>query len=567
MKYLLLSVLPLFALFGGCVDSNRSLPSPFADFVFLNAAVYTADETRSWAQAVAIAEGEIVFVGSGEEAQQWIGPNTRQENLEGKMLMPSFHDAHAHIRYGGTSSLGCDLESSPTIVEIQNILRSCIESGRYGPDDWVMGNGWPPAAFKDANPHKSILDEALNGRPAFFSDDFGHNAWVSSKALELAGITATTEDPDKGVIVRDSTTGEPSGTLRETAMALVEGVMPQLTDEQRYTGLQHGLSAANAFGISAFVEPGVSESNLSLYKLADERGELTARVLASLSPIDELPDSVGPELFDLLAKRDKYRGQYLAVDSVKIYIDGVIETRTSYMLEPYLDGENFPPFYAQEELNTLYTKLDGMGIQIHTHAIGDAAIRNALNAYEHMLNENGPNDNRHQMVHLQLVDKQDIPRFGELNVAANFQCMWCYPDVYIDLARDIVGSARVDRFYPVASIQNTDGLLVGGSDWNVSSLNPLDAIETAVSRKNPLSNEGPALGTGEEVDLATALDMYTRNAAYVMRLDDRTGSIEVGKRADLIVLDRNLFEIPVSEINEAKVLRTLLDGQTVYSVN
>ncbi|MGB5410581.1 MAG: amidohydrolase family protein, partial [Woeseiaceae bacterium] len=168
-------------------------------------------------------------------------------------------------------------------------------------------------------------------------------------------------------------------------------------------------------------------------------------------------------------------------------------------------------------------------------------------------------------VHLQLIDEEDIPRFAELNVAANFQCMWCYPDVYIDLAVDIVGKERVDRFYPVRSIQAAGGMLVGGSDWDVSSLNPLDAIETAVRRQDPFEASGRVLGEDEEIELLTAVDMYTRNAAYIMRLEDKTGSIEVGKRADLIVLDRNLFKIPVTEINEARVLLTMMDGKTVYS--
>jgi predicted amidohydrolase YtcJ len=412
-----------------------------------------------------------------------------------------------------------------------------------------------------------MLDEIFEGRPAFFSDAFGHNAWVSTRALEIAGIDASTPDPRNGVIVRDPETGKATGTLRDAAIGLVESHLPEPTDEQAYEWLLTGLEQANAFGITAYIEPGVSEDNISVYTTADRRGELTARVLASLSPIDELPGPVGPELFDLLAKRDQFRGSYLDVDSVKIYIDGVIETRTSFMLEPYLDGSNFPPFYEQDELNALFEKLDAMGLQIHTHAIGDGAIRVALDAYEHALLANGPNSNRHQIVHLQLIDEDDIPRFAQLNVAANFQCMWCYPDVYIDLAVDIVGGARVQEFYRVRSVRNTGAMLVGGSDWDVSSLNPLDAIETAMRRQDPDAESGPVLGDNEEIDLVTALDMYTRNAAYIMRLENETGSIEVGKRADLIVLDRNLFEIPVTEINEAHVLLTLMDGRPVYTAN
>ena len=287
--------------------------------------------------------------------------------------------------------------------------------------------------------------------------------------------------------------------------------------------------------------------------------------MLALSPISALPGSVGPELFDLLAGREEYRGQYLNPDSVKIYIDGVIETQTSNMLEPYNDGSNFPSFYSQIELDELFQRRDEMKVQIHTHAIGDGAIRNALDAFEYAFLKNGTNDNRHLIVHLQLIDEVDQSRFGELNVAANFQCLWCYPDPYIGFAEDAVGKDRVEKFYPVRSLQKAGALLVGGSDWNVTSLNPLEAIETAVRRQDPYAVTGPTLGKNEEVDLYTALDMYTRNAAYVMRLENKTGTIEVGKSADIIVLDRNLFEIPITEISEAKVLLTLMDGREVYN--
>jgi predicted amidohydrolase YtcJ len=541
--------------------------SPGADRVFVSGAVYTANESRSWAEAVAISGAEIVFVGSDEAAEAFIGANTDVVELDGKMLMPGFHDGHAHVRYGGTAMWGCGLQNELDLSRIRSLLVECVSSREYGTDEWVLGGGWPLAAFPDGNPSKAMLDEIFDGRPAYFSDAFGHNAWVSSRALEIAGIDSNTQDPPNGVIVRDPVTGKPTGTLRDAAMGLVERLVPEATEEQRYEGLLAGLEQANIFGITAFIEPGVSEDNISLYTTADDRGDLTARVIASLSPIDELADNFGPGVFDLLAKRDQFTGTYLDVDSVKVYIDGVIETRTSTMLEPYLDGSNFSPFYEQDELNALYEKFDEMGVQIHTHAIGDGAIRVALDAYEHAFFANGPNDNRHQIVHLQIIDEEDIPRFAELNVAANFQCMWCYPDVYIDLAVDIVGEERVKQFYPVRSIKNTGAMLVGGSDWDVSSLNPLDAIETAVRRQDPYEESGRVLGKNQEIDLITALDMYTRNAAYIMRLEDKTGSIEVGKRADLIVLDRNLFDIPVTEINEARVLLTIMDGKTVYSAN
>jgi predicted amidohydrolase YtcJ len=541
--------------------------TPGADTVLRAGAVYTVDDERSWAEAIAITNGEIIFVGSDKEVVPFIGSNTEVIDLDGNMLMPSFHDAHSHVRHGGSSLLGCSLHDAADVSAIRNRLAECMSGGEYGPDDWVIGGGWALTAFPDAAPPAAMLDEIFSGRAAVFFDAFVHNAWLSSRALELAGIDSTTPDPPQGVIVRDPETLEPSGTLRDSAMMIVAEVLPEENDEDRYAALLAGLGEANRFGITAYIDPGVTEGDLADYQAAENRDELTARVVASLSPISAMANKFGLEIFDLLAVRDQYRSNYLNVDSVKVYIDGVIETRTSFMIEPYLDGSNFPPFYEQDELNNLYQKLDEMGVQIHTHAIGDGAIRSALDAYEHTLYKNGPNDNRHQIVHLQLIDKDDIPRFGELNVAANFQCMWCYPDVHIDLAVDIVGESRVQKFYPVRRVKDSGGLIVGGSDWDVSSLNPLDAIETAVNRQNPFGGSDRVLGEHEEIDLATALEMYTRNAAQVMRLEEKTGSIEVGKRADVIVLDRNLFDIPAIEINEAQVLLTLMDGRTVYSAD
>ena len=446
-------------------------------------------------------------------------------------------------------------------------LTECIDEGDYGPDDWVIGGGWPLAAFPEGAPEAEMLDEIFSGRPAYFVDAFGHSAWVSTRALDLARIDQDTPDPPQGVIVRNAETGAATGTLRDGAMALVEEILPAEDDADRYAALLTGLAEANGFGITAYIDPGVAKAGLEAYRSAVQRGDMTARVVTSLSPLDALAGNFGSDVYELLAEREQYRSEYVNVDSVKVYIDGVIETRTSFMLEPYEDGSNFPPFYDDAELKELYQRLDAEGLQIHTHAIGDGAIRSALDAYESMIAENGPSDNRHQIVHLQLIDDEDIPRFGELNVAANFQCLWCYPDVYIDLAVDIVGEARVNAFYPVRSVKNSGGLVVGGSDWDVSSLNPLDAIETAVRRQSPYEDDDRVLGEQEDIDLATALDMYTRNAARVMRLDGKTGSIEVGKRADLVVLDRNLFEIPATDINEARVLLTLLDGRTVFDAD
>ncbi len=539
---------------------------PVADRVFVNGGVYTVDEQRSWAEAVAIRDGAIVFVGKNDEVGAYIGESTLLTDLSGKMLLPGFHDAHAHILNGGRSLNSCNLHNTEDLQQIRDLLIGCRDTRNYGPDEWVVGAQWPISAFGPEGPSRQILDEIFGDRPAVFVDSFVHNSWVSTRALELAGIDADTPNPPGGIIVRDPVSGMATGTLRESAMALVADIVPPATAGENAADLAAGLAEAARFGITAYIEPGIRASELDPYLFADRDGKLSARVLASLSPIGLTIGAFGSEVYDLVLNRHSLTGKYVKADSVKVFMDGVIETKTANMLEPYSDDRgNADSFYDQAAANELYQRLDRMGVQIHTHAIGDGAVRKALNAYEYALQQNGPNDNRHHIVHLQLVDSADIPRFSRLNVAANFQALWAYPDQYIHLAISIVGQARVDRFYAIRSIVDTGATLAGGSDWPVSSLNPLDAIEVAVRRQDPAGTDGQILRASERVDLTTILDAYTRHGAWLMRLDDKTGSIESGKRADLIVLDRNLFDIAPEDINEARVLMTLMDGREVFS--
>jgi len=543
----------------GC---SRQKPEQ-ADRIFLNGAVYTLDEQQPWAEAVAVRDGEIVFVGSDEDVADHSGDATVIVDLKARMLMPAFHDSHAHVLAGGLSLEGCNLNDERDLDAIRAMLRSCAEDGG-GAGDWVIGSRWALAAFPNGSPPMQWLDEIFAGRPAYFVDSFAHSAWVSSRALQIPGIDKSTPDPPQGVIERDPVTGEPTGTLRDSAMELVAAHLPEPSNEELSAGLERGLEVASRFGITAYIEPGLATREVTVYRIAEDEGRLRARVLASLSPLGWGAGRIDDEDMALFARHDDFSGMLFRADSVKIYIDGVIETRTSHMLDPYDDGSNFKPFYAPSELNELYRRLDALQLQIHTHAIGDGAIRIALDAYEYARNENGPSDNRHHIAHLQLIDEGDIPRFAELDVAANFQGLWAYPDDYIDVATPIVGAERVSRFYPVASVLRAGGTIIGGSDWDVSSLNPLDAIETLVRRQNPYADGGPVLGTDEEIGLEAALRAYTSAPARIMRLENDSGSIEVGKRADLIVLDRNLFDIPATAINEAEVVLTLLDGKTIF---
>jgi predicted amidohydrolase YtcJ len=538
-----------------------------ADRVFVNGAVYTVDAERSWVEAVAITGNEIGFVGSSREAEKLIGPETVVVDLNGQMMLPGFQDSHIHILIGVMADEECSLLRIETAAAVAGQLEDCTELGGIGEDTWIIGGGWGEWLWPEANPQKGILDILFPDRPVYLESSFGHAAWVNSKALELAGVDDATENPPAGIIERDPETGEASGTLRESAMLLVKNHLPQMTLEQRTHQVRAGIEMAHSYGITSVIEPGVDENLLEpILNLADQN-DLDLRVVTSLSPINWQPGVFDDGVYAFLEQRESWRRPNIDVDSVKIYMDGVIEYGTSPLLEPYADTDygSGEFFYEQQQVNDYFTRFDAMGLQVHVHAIGDAAIRRALNGFQAMREANGMSDNRHHIVHLQLIHENDVPRFAELDITATFQSLWAYPDPAA-LALDVpmLGEERTYEMYPIASVHNSGGRIAGGSDYWVTDLNPLQAIEVAVTRQDPYTNDGPVLNGNEAVDLATMIEAYTINGAYLMKLDDVQGSIEVGKRADLIVLDRNLFEIPAHEINEASVTLTLFDGRIVY---
>ena len=446
-------------------------------------------------------------------------------------------------------------------------LRDCTALAGIGEDGWIVGGGWGEWLWPEANPQKGLLDILFPDNPVYLESSFGHAAWINSRAMDIAGIDANTPDPAAGIIERDRETGEPSGTLRESAMMLVKDRVPPMTLAQNTARVSAGVDYAHSFGITAVIEPGLDAKALEpILKLSDTTG-LDLRAVASLSPISWIAGSFDDGVFEFMEEREKWRRPNLDVDSVKIYMDGVIEFGTSPLLEPYEDKQygSGEYFYEQDVVDRYFQRFDEMGLQIHVHAIGDAAIRRALDGFEAMREANGPSDNRHQIVHLQLIHEDDRPRFAALNIGAVFQSLWAYPDpAAMELDIPLLGEERTWQMYPLKSIRDQGGRLVGGSDYYVTDLNPLLAIETAITRQNPWTNDGPVLNEDERVDLRTMIDAYTINGAYQMGLEQEQGSIEVGKRADLLVLDRNLFELPPSEINEAKVTMTVFDGRTVY---
>lgn len=533
-----------------------------ADVLLRNGAIYTVDAARSWAEAAAIAHGRIIYVGANAGAEEFITPQTHVIDLNGKMVLPGFHDSHVHPVSGGIELGQCNLNGLQTQQEIFDAVREYAQKNPALP--WIVGGGWDLPIFPNANPTKQQLDQLVSDRPAFLSAADGHSAWVNSKALELAGITAATADPPEGRIERDPLSKEPTGTLRERATDLVSKHIPPLTSADYLAGAKRGLAMANRFGITSLQEASATPEILAAYDSLDRSGELTARVVAAMY-VDPAKDEA--QIEELKQKRSRYRGKNLRADAVKIFADGVIESRTAAMLAPYLDRPDYRgiPNLEADKFKRLVTALDREKFQVHIHAIGDRAIRMALDAHEAAQLANGRRDARHHLAHIQLIDPQDIPRFERLGIIANFQSLWAYADTYItELTEPGLGPERSRWLYPIGSVMRSGAMIAGGSDWSVSSMNPLDAIQVAVTRRGVDDSTGSAWIPQEIVDLPTMLAAYTINGAYVNHQENETGSIEVGKAADLIVLDRNLFEIPVHEIHNAKVLLALLEGREVH---
>jgi predicted amidohydrolase YtcJ len=551
-------------------DPDRSStggPREVADIVLEGADVYTVDAVRSWAEAVAIRDGEIVFVGTDRGAARYIGPQTRVVDLAGKMVLPGFQDAHVHPLWAGIEQLHCMLYDVTTREAYGRTVAECAAS--HPADPWIRGSGWDMALFPNGIPNRSELDAVVSNRPVFLTSKDGHSAWVNSKALEVAGITRETPDPPRGRIDRDAD-GEPVGSLQESAIELVGKLIPPTTPEQARRGLKIAVEKLNSFGITSFLEASVPLGDaqgfdmLDAYRDVDRSGALTARVVLSLGWDPEKGDE---QIRDFVRARREYTGGRLRAHTVKIYQDGVIEAKTAALLEPYVgtEGEMGMALVEPEALKRIVTQIDKEGFQLHFHAIGDAAIRQVFDALEAARAANGVRDSRHHLSHIELFHPDDIPRFRELGAVANFQPLWALADSYInELTLPLLPPETHRWIYPIGSVLRSGAVVAFGSDWSVSSANPLEEIEVAVRRADWTKPDAAPFLPDERIDLSDAIAAFTINAAYVNFQEDRTGSIEPGKLADLVVLDRNLFAIDPNEISEAKVRITLLAGKPVY---
>ena len=545
-----------------------SLSVSAADLVFRNGDVYTVDATRSWASAVAIEGNQIVYVGGEEGVQSFINKDTDVIDLDGRMLLPGFHDGHLHPMGGGEALSKLALDGVYDREDLFSRIQTYAEANPELP--WVLGQGWIEAPFLPAGvPNRQMLDRLVPDRPAFFYNASHHQAWANSKALEIAGITAATPDPENGVIDREED-GTPSGSLHESAMDLVRTHVPEMTDQDRLASVGRALDTMARYGITAFMDAGSSPESERAFSTLHNQGAVTARAVLCQRFHAEIDDET--QIAAMLVRRQQLDHEFLRATCVKLMLDGIVEHHTSALLEPYADKPESRGmiFMQPDQVNRVVEKLDALGFQIHVHSIADRSTRVALDAFENAIRVNGFRDARPTQAHLQLVNPADIPRFRALGVIPNISPIWMRLDFWEQMAIDAIGPERGAQLFNAQDYLRHGGNLVWGTDWSVTSLAPLEGIETAVTRRhlggvNPGNMQTDKTWMPDQtLNLEQAIAAYTIQGAYLMHMEDKTGSIEVGKFADLVVLEENLFEIPALEIHSVNTDLTVFDGQIIY---
>jgi predicted amidohydrolase YtcJ len=539
---------------------------PSADLVLVGGSVLTMDPAAPRATAVAIAGGRIIEVGDDRSIGEHAGPRTRRIDARGRTIVPGFIDAHCHPLHAGIELRECTLHDLP---ESRDAYLAAIRAyaAAHPEREWITGAGWAMAAFPGGTPSREDLDAVVPDRPAILHNRDGHGAWVNSRVLSLAGITRDTSDPADGRIERRSD-GEPQGTLHEGAMHLVERLLPSPSLDDKLDGLELAQAYLHGLGITGWQDAIATPADLAAYRTAAASGRLTARVVAA----QWWDRDAGAEQIDgFIEERGRSSIGNLRADSVKLMLDGVIENFTASVLDPYLDETGRPTdnrgidFIDPELLKGYVTKLDALGFQAHFHALGDRAVRQGLDAIEAARLANGMTDTRPHLAHLQLVDPADWPRFAALGAGANIQPLWARNEAQMtELTLPFLSAERARTMYPFRSLEQAGARLVGGSDWMVSTPNVLQQVEVAVRRVDPDHRDREPFLPSESLSLEAALRAYTMGAAWANHADDVTGSIEVGKLADLVLLDRDLQAERPDRIGDARVVLTLVGGEPVH---
>ncbi len=549
------------------MKQDRSITDFYADRIFRDAPVYTADMRRPWAEAIAVREGRIVYVGDASGLLPFIGPDTEIVSLPHGLILPAFRDGHIHPLTGSLAFLECRLTGP---ADREAYLTQIARYARSNEDQpFLRGGGWLPDAFPDRGPSRQDLDAVVSDRPTLLKSMDGHSAWVNTAALTLAGIDRSTPDPPGGLIERDPASGEATGTLREwTAMELVEARLPAPTSRDRVMAGWAFLEQAHRLGLVSVHEAMAKEEELLAYQTLDREGNLTLQVQAAL--LCE-PGKGLAQIEDLKDLRHTFQGGRLTPRAAKLFVDGVVEGHTAWLLAPY---EDRPGFYGErlwepKDLQQTAAALDRAGFQLHFHAVGDGAVRMALDAVAYTISLNGPRDRRPMIAHGDLISPDDLPRFCTLGVIANLQPLWFYEERnFRKTTLPFLGNERAGRMYTIRSLLNAGASVACGTDWpfsgELNTFDPLTSIQVGLTRRGLDPDAAPVYNPGECLSMAALINAHTCGVAFADFAEETSGSLTVGKSADLICLDRNLFALPPEDLFRARVLLTLFEGQPVY---
>ena len=557
-----------------CQPAEEGVAS--AELLLRGGIIYTVSADLPGAEAIVVTGKDIVFVGSDEDAEAYIGPQTEVVELEGRLVLPGLVDAHLHPLGGAIKELyQCNFPFSADPDEIKQTIARCVAER---PDaEWITGGQWDSGFFErfEMESPRSFLDEVSGAAAVFLSDDSGHNGWANSRALELAGVSAETPDPTGGTIQHE-TDGTPSGILLETAQGLAYAVIPKYSDEQFVEAARWFSDYANAFGITAAKAAAIEEDEIAGFVAADESGALNVHMATSIrTPYGHRVEALDYDEIDRI--RDIYASEHVHTGFVKIFLDGVpTPARTAAMLDPYLPdeahGDDFTGGNLHVGLETLaadLVELDQRGYTVKMHAAGDRSVQVGLNAIEVARKSLGNSEKRHELAHAGYIHPDDVSRFAELNAVADLCPILWHPSPIIDAVISAVGKERGEQYWPTRDLLDANAPILAGSDWPsaVPDANPWPGVEAFVTRRDPRGDAEGALWPEQAITLEEAIEIYTVHGARAMKMEDRIGSIEVGKLADFIVLERNIFEIPIDEVADTMIRRTYFEGKLVYENN
>ncbi|WP_288949453.1 amidohydrolase [uncultured Paracoccus sp.] len=541
--------------------------------ILTNGKIYTVDRTNPWVEALAISDGRISSLGRAEEVLALAQPETEIVDLGGAMAIPGLIDNHLHILLAGQIELFT--VRFPATLDLDGILAVVRDAVRNTPQDrWIVGNQWGSDLIGVLGTDAALaaLDEASQGRPVMLRDETAHNRWVNTPAMRLAGIDETTEAPENGIFGRDPKSGRLTGVMIESAAGLVEkAASASITDDMAQRAIESAVGVLNSHGITGFQEaasvPLINES----LKALDEAGRLSAWAVTSL-PIVEPTIFPGLAGEPLLAMRDSFKSTHVLPNFTKLFLDGVPNSYTAAYHDAYLPNDSIPTGYRGEMLVSMpdmikwVDRSEKLGMGLKVHCAGDAAATRMLDAVEAVRHFRGPTTIPHHIAHAGYLRDEDIPRFAELGVVADICPVSWFPTSIVDAISTVIGPERGERWWPNKTLIENGALVAGGTDWPVVPVpNLWAAIEGLVTRENPDGSfPGRKLWAEQAVPLEAAIEIYTINAAKAMAIDAFTGSLAVGKSADIVVLDRNVFEVPITEISATRTVATYFEGRIVH---